>query len=87
MAKVQARILRAGAEIVPPGGILVYSTCTLEPEENLGVVEAFLEERRDFVPAPPSGDVSGIGAAGWLEVLPQETGYDGAFAARLARAG
>lgn len=87
MARVQARILRAGSAVVPPGGYLVYSSCTLEPEENRGIVEAFLEERRDFAPAPPVEGAGWDRAGEWLEVLPQETGYDGAFAARLARTG
>ncbi|MDT8342517.1 MAG: hypothetical protein RQ751_13480, partial [Longimicrobiales bacterium] len=86
MARVQARLLRAGAGVVPPGGVLVYSTCTLEPEENEAVVEAFLAEAPDFAPAPPAGGVQ-VAEAGWLRCLPQETGFDGAFAARLMRVG
>lgn len=85
MARVQARILRSGAEVVRPGGVLVYSTCTLEPEENRQVVEEFLEEHPEFVPAPSGEAAPWTDSRGWLQVLPQETGYDGAFAARLER--
>lgn len=87
LAAVQARILRGAAGVVPPGGLLVYSTCTLEPEENMGVVEAFLRERREFTWAPPEDGELDMDGSGALVVLPQRTGWDGAFAARLRRTG
>ncbi|UCC26986.1 MAG: hypothetical protein JSU98_07735 [Gemmatimonadales bacterium] len=87
MASVQARILRGAAPAVPSGGVLVYSTCTLEPEENLEVVNGFLGEHPDFRWLPPEDPELELDEAGWLEVLPQRTGYDGAFAARLVRTG
>ena len=48
MAEIQARILGAGAEALRPGGVLVYSTCTISPTENERVIAAFLESRSDF---------------------------------------
>jgi 16S rRNA (cytosine967-C5)-methyltransferase len=48
LARLQARILAAGAAAVRPGGTLVYSTCTISPEENEHVVTAFLETHDDF---------------------------------------
>ena len=86
MIRLQGEILDAGADAVRPGGLLVYSTCTLEPEENLEQVEAFLARRRDFV-LEPSGAVPGtyLDGSGCLEVLPQRHGFDGAFAARMRR--
>lgn len=83
MAGVQARILLGAADAVRPGGILVYSTCTLEPEENIGVVERFLEQRPDFGPAPPDDELPMVDGA--LEVLPQRRGTDGAWAMRMKR--
>lgn len=47
---VQLRILRQAAKLVRPGGVLQYSTCTLRPEENQQVADAFLAVEPDFVP-------------------------------------
>lgn len=47
---LQYRILSQAAALVRPGGVLQYSTCTLRPEENEKVVEAFLQEHPQFVP-------------------------------------
>jgi 16S rRNA (cytosine967-C5)-methyltransferase len=66
----------------------VYSTCSLEPEENDAQVEAFLAEHPDWrLEPPPDGAVPAeVLDAGRLRVLPQRHGTDGAFAARLRRA-
>ena len=89
LGALQRTILRAAAESVRPGGLLVYSTCSLEPEENDAQVDAFLQERKDFhLEPPPEGVVPATTLdAGRLRVLPQHHGTDGAFAARLRRAG
>jgi 16S rRNA (cytosine967-C5)-methyltransferase len=87
MASVQARLLEGAAGAVRPGGHLVYSTCSLEPEENEDRVEAFLRARHDFVLEPTHAvDARFLDGDGFLRVLPQDTGFDGAFAARLRRA-
>jgi len=87
MIKLQREILEAGAGLVPPGGLLVYSTCTLEPEENHDQVRAFLQRHPDFS-LEPTEAVPGeyLDDQGYLVVLPQIHGFDGAFAARLRRA-
>ncbi|HEX4932191.1 MAG TPA: 16S rRNA (cytosine(967)-C(5))-methyltransferase RsmB, partial [Gemmatimonadaceae bacterium] len=86
-AATQRAILRAAAALVKPGGLLVYSTCSLEPEENEGQVAPFLAEHPEFVLEPPPSGVVPESAldAGMLRVLPQRHGVDGAFAARLRR--
>lgn len=86
-AATQRSILRGAAQIVAPGGLLVYSTCSLEQEENDAQVEAFLAEHRDWsLEPPPAGAVPpGVLDAGRLRVLPHRHGVDGAFAARLRR--
>lgn len=86
MVGLQREILDAAAGIVRPGGLLVYSTCSLEREENEDQVVGFLERRPDFrlerTQAVPTEYLDG---AGRLLVLPWRTGFDGAFAARLRR--
>jgi len=48
MARVQSGLLERAAELVRPGGVLVYSTCTFAPEENEGVVARFLKAHPEF---------------------------------------
>jgi 16S rRNA (cytosine967-C5)-methyltransferase len=84
LAALQAALLAAAAAVVEPGGLLVYATCSLEPEENELQVQTFLERHRDFTvePGPPlAGGV--IDADGALRALPHEHGWDGAYAVRL----
>lgn len=89
MAGVQKEILRGAAGPVRPGGVLVYSVCTTEPEEGEGIVAAFLKERPDFdtdaIP-PTSGLVpSGRPDLGMMSVWPHRHGTDGFFIARMRR--
>lgn len=84
-AMMQRDILRSAARLVKPGGLLVYSTCSLEPEENEAQVEAFLAAHPGWhLEAPPEGSVPAATIdQGFLRVLPHAHGADGAFAARL----
>jgi len=87
MSAMQREILRSAATLLAPGGLLIYSTCSLETEENDTQIERFLTEHKEWrLEPPPDGAVpNGVLDAGRLRVLPQRHGTDGAFAARLRR--
>jgi len=87
MPTLQREILRASASAVRPGGLLIYSTCSLEHEENDQQVATFLAEHPDWhLEPPPTGVVpETVLDDGLLRVLPQRHGTDGAFAARFRR--
>ena len=88
-------MLARAADWVKPGGTLVYSVCSLEPEEGEAVVEQFLAHRPDFAIVPIKADEVAEGMrpsdAGMLRILPgtlaEQGGADGFFIARLARRG
>ena len=87
LAAVQLGILDGAAAVVPRDGLLVYATCTLEDEENVAQVNAFLDRNTDFrIEAGPVPKAL-LDELGRLVILPQESGFDGAFAARLRRVG
>jgi 16S rRNA (cytosine967-C5)-methyltransferase len=81
-------MLDVAASLVRPGGLLVYSTCSLEPEENDQPVGLFLSTHRQFTlePPPPGTVPEAVLDGGRLRTLPHRHGTDGAFAVRLRRA-
>jgi 16S rRNA (cytosine967-C5)-methyltransferase len=89
MAGLQEEILEGVVDRVPVGGLLVYSTCTLEPEENEEQVRRFLGRHPEFRMEPGGGDELSryVDGEGFLRILPGTDGFDGAFAARLVRTG
>ena len=82
---VQKHIMQTASRYVKPGGTLIYSTCTLNTEENEKVVEAFLAENRSFTPVVVPIGISGIEDQCMRTFLPSVTGGDGFFAATLRR--
>ena len=71
LVALQAEILEKAAALLAPGGTLVYSTCSMEPEENGAQTEAFLARHRDFALVEAK------------ESMPLASGHDGAYAAAL----
>lgn len=79
LPELQYKILKTSANYLKAGSILVYSTCTLNPDENERVVEAFLREHPGFSSAP-------FDDANWYKTfLPQPQGGDGFFISRIRR--
>lgn len=83
---LQLAILRNQARYVRPGGVLLYSTCTLVRRENEGVVEKFLKENPEFYTEPLAlpGEF-GENTTGMLTLVPGEQDTDGFFICRLRR--
>lgn len=87
LSKVQESILNNAAKIVKPGGVVVYSTCTTEPEENELIIKAFLEQHPNFKLEDASQFVnkSVVTTEGFIVTLPHRHHLDGSFSARLVR--
>ncbi len=87
MAKLQVRMLENAAALVRAGGVIVYSVCSVAPEEGQGVVAAFLSAHPDFQidREPPNRDeLAGLlDEEGFMRTRPDRDGVDGFFAARL----
>lgn len=86
LAVLQRRILENCQEAVPPGGLLVYAVCTLEPQEAQDQVEMFLRSHPEWTAEPPV--LPGLKlplTQAYLRTLPGPEGFDGFFAARLRK--
>ncbi len=82
----QLRLLLQAADLVNDSGRIVYSTCSLEPEENEQVIERFLQKRPEFVLEDASIFVPAMFVDGGIvRILPHRHALDGAFAARLVK--
>ena len=92
LAAKQKKMLNAAANLVKPGGILVYAVCSCEREENEEVIHRFLDKRKDFSIDKDfkSDNYSSlmtqlISRDGFLKTYPEANNMDGFFAARLKR--
>lgn len=94
LTELQAKILEAAAPLVRPGGVLVYATCSLLPQENTLIQQAFSEAHPEFEVVDPVAQLAAVGIelpadaliAGptnlpGLQLLPHRHGTDGFFAA------
>ena len=86
-ARRQAEILHSGAQMVRPGGRLVYSTCTFAPEEDEMAIAAFLESHPDFAPEALEAPWFEAGENGSFRMWPHRLRGEGHFAAVLRKAG
>lgn len=88
-ATLQRRLVRHAVELLKPGGVLVYATCTLDRVENEDIVQSAVADGALRVDVRPTGlaaaAASLIGADGTLRTWPHRGGLDGFFAARLLR--
>ncbi|WP_128425837.1 16S rRNA (cytosine(967)-C(5))-methyltransferase RsmB [Gudongella oleilytica] len=91
LSRLQTSILKTASSYIKPGGILVYSTCTINRQENLDVVTNFLRENTDFRLLPielANGvKISATQNSGYLELYPNIHGTDGFFMAKMVREG
>ena len=91
--EVQRQLLNKARDWVREGGTLVYSVCSLEPEEGEQAIDTFLKENSDFHIEAPTGMADWLPSSpeGWVRILPglleEEGGLDGFFMARLVRSG
>ncbi|MDR6227232.1 16S rRNA (cytosine(967)-C(5))-methyltransferase RsmB [Desmospora profundinema] len=94
LSRLQRELLHAAARMVKPGGILVYSTCTMEPRENEEQVDAFLGNHPDFTADPTllerfSAKVrdQALHRGAGIQILPHHFESDGFFIARMVKKG
>ncbi len=86
LIKLQENALKTGASFVKDNGCLIYSTCTLNEEENEQQIKKFLAKNKKFKLIPAEGIVKKeITSNGFLKTLPFEQNMDGAFAAKLQK--
>lgn len=87
LVALQKELIRAGSRCLKPGGVLIYSTCSIEPQENQGIVADFLAGFDNFQPdaIPPGIPDKFITAPGEIATDSPRDLIDGAYAARLIR--
>ena len=92
LSSIQKKLMDSAYKALKPGGVMVYSTCTLSYRENLGNVKWFLDKYKDMKPSPFAEQVAGLTESerkqtesGYLELLPFEHQTDGFFISRFVK--
>ncbi len=84
---LQTEILDNSVKYLKPNGVIVYSTCTTEEEENTEIIKDFLSRHPEFKVENASNYVTEkvVNKNGFIETFPHIHGIDGSFGARLVR--
>lgn len=86
LQEIQIELLDQAAELLKPGGILVYSTCTVDNMENRGTAERFLKKHPEMETIQASlPDALGVKHTGFVQIFPQDFGSDGFFIAAFRK--
>ncbi len=87
LSEIQSDLLQKGASLLAEGGYLVYSTCTIEPDENFDIVRKFLEKNPDYklINAGEIIDENVIDENGCVQTFPNVHQMDGSFAAKIQK--
>ena len=85
LSRRQHQLILQASEFVNPGGRLIYSTCSIESDENESVAHAFLEKRKDFTPAALAGDASLLTGPGEARTWPHRQDVDGFYISACTR--
>ncbi len=86
LTTLQRELLTHAATWVKPGGVMVYSTCTLHPDENEAQIQWFLADHDGWqIEAPPSDFGLQAAEAGWVKVWPHQQNMDGFFMVKLVK--
>ena len=87
LTELQYKLLEKGGKLIKPGGYIVYSTCTIEPDENSEIVTKFLFENPGFVleSAKSIIDDKLVTEEGFVQAFPNIHGIDGSFSAKIKR--
>lgn len=87
MTELQYHLLEKAGTLLKPGGVMVYSTCSIEPEENWQIVNKFLSEHSEFKLENAAGlfPAEIVDPNGCIQTFPHSHQMDGAFAARLVK--
>lgn len=85
LSRKQLKILQNASKLVKAGGRLIYSTCSLEPEENEAIIEKFLLENENFGKITPAVPKRFITAENFARTFPSKDDMDGFFIASLQR--
>jgi 16S rRNA (cytosine967-C5)-methyltransferase len=87
LVNLQKNLLENAAKLVKSGGVLVYSTCTIEPEENFELINGFLVQHLEFSIEPADKYIHKdlVGSQGQVETFQHKHGMDGSFSVRLKK--